>query len=299
MSKIWFVTGSSRGFGRRFVEAALTRGDKVVATARHAESLAGLAAVHGERVLPLSLTDRAAVFAAVQRAHEHFGRIDVVVNNAGYGLYGMVEEIKEQEIRAQFETNVFGAPWVTQAARDLLGAGFDVIRLHSTLEEALAFGARSRAMLERGETPPNRATVLMDREIATQATANSSRGFSEARIIPIEVLARKPSRVSLGAERDPACQPHRADRRRASSPQSRSILSWATLSPMPKPCSLPVSSAYRWTILRRPATQGKFHATTSPADAGRAFHHRPRPRTGHRQAQLTLPHPQHGAHHHE
>lgn len=137
MSKIWFVTGSSRGFGRRFVEAALERGDKVVATARQAGSLADLVAVHGERVLPLSLdvTDRAAVFAAVQRAHEHFGRIDVVVNNAGYGLYGMVEEIKEQEIRALFETNVFGALWVTQAALPILraqGSGH-IIMLSSVL----------------------------------------------------------------------------------------------------------------------------------------------------------------------
>lgn len=124
MSRIWFVTGSSRGFGRRFVEAALERGDKVVATARQAESLAHLVAAHGERVLPVSLdvTDRAAVFAVVQRAHRHFGRIDVVVNNAGYGLYGMVEEIQEREIRAQFETNVFGALWVTQAVLPYLRA---------------------------------------------------------------------------------------------------------------------------------------------------------------------------------
>src|SRR5437899_4210537 len=137
MSKIWFVTGSSRGFGRRFVEAALERGDKVVATARQAQSLADLVAAHGERILPLSLdvTDRAAAIAAVQRAHEHFGRIDVVVNNAGYGLYGMVEEFKEQEIRAQFETNVFGALWVTQTALPYLraqGSGH-IIMLSSVL----------------------------------------------------------------------------------------------------------------------------------------------------------------------
>lgn len=137
MSKIWFVTGSSRGFGRRFVEAALQRGDKVAATARQAESLADLVVAHGDRVLPLPLdvTDRGAVFAAVQRAHAHFGRIDVVVNNAGYGLFGMVEEIQDVEIRAQFETNVFGALWVTQAALPFLraqGSGH-VIMLSSVL----------------------------------------------------------------------------------------------------------------------------------------------------------------------
>ena len=110
-----------------------------------------------------------------------------------------------------------------QTRRDLLGAGFDVIRLHSTLEEALAFSARSRAFVERGEKPPSRAAMLMDREIASQATANVSRGLSEARIIPIEVLARKPAQASPGAERDPTLQPHQADRRQASSPQKEDL----------------------------------------------------------------------------
>jgi NAD(P)-dependent dehydrogenase (short-subunit alcohol dehydrogenase family) len=118
MSKVWFVTGSSRGFGRQFVEAALSRGDKVAATARNTDSLADLAAAYGEAVLPLALdvTDKAAATEAVRQAHEHFGRLDVVVNNAGYGLFGTVEELSEQEIRDQFETNLFGALWVTQAA---------------------------------------------------------------------------------------------------------------------------------------------------------------------------------------
>lgn len=118
MSKVWFVTGSSRGFGRRFVEAALSRGDKVAATARNTDSLADLVAAHGEAVLPLALdvTDKAAAAEAVQRAHEHFGRLDIVVNNAGYGLFGTVEELSEHDIRDQFETNLFGALWVTQAA---------------------------------------------------------------------------------------------------------------------------------------------------------------------------------------
>ena len=118
MSKIWFITGSSRGFGRQFVEAALSRGDTVAATARNAGSLADLVAAHGDAILPLALdvTDKAAVTETVRRAHEHFGRLDVVVNNAGYGLFGAVEELSEQDIRNQFETNLFGALWVTQAA---------------------------------------------------------------------------------------------------------------------------------------------------------------------------------------
>ncbi|KMS71552.1 short-chain dehydrogenase [Streptomyces viridochromogenes] len=124
MSKIWFVTGSSRGFGRQFVQAALERGDKVAATARNTDSLADLVAAHGEAVLPLKLdvTDKAAAFEAVRQAHEHFGRLDVIVNNAGHGLFGAVEELTEQQVRGQMETNFYGALWVTQAALPLLRA---------------------------------------------------------------------------------------------------------------------------------------------------------------------------------
>src|SRR6478672_8176550 len=120
--KTWFLTGTSRGFGREWAVAALERGDRVAATARDASTLDDLVATYGDAVLPLTLdvTDRAADFAAVQRAHEHFGRLDVVVNNAGYGHFGFVEELTEQEFRDQMETNVFGAMWVTQAALPLL-----------------------------------------------------------------------------------------------------------------------------------------------------------------------------------
>ena len=118
MSKIWFVTGSSRGLGRRFVEAALSRGDRVAATARSTASLDELVASYGDAVLPLAMdvTDKAAVFASVQRAKEHFGRLDVVVNNAGYAQVGAIEELTERDLREQLETNVFGAVWVIQAA---------------------------------------------------------------------------------------------------------------------------------------------------------------------------------------
>ncbi|MDN3239055.1 SDR family NAD(P)-dependent oxidoreductase [Glycomyces tritici] len=117
MSKVWFVTGSSRGLGRQFVEAALSRGDKVAATARGVEGFGGLVETYGDAVLPLAMdvTDRAAVFSAVERAVGHFGRIDVVVNNAGYAQIGAVEELSEAELRDQMETNVFGAAWVVQA----------------------------------------------------------------------------------------------------------------------------------------------------------------------------------------
>lgn len=120
--KIWFITGASRGFGREWATAALERGDSVAATARDITTLDELVEKYGERVLPLRLdvTDRDADFAAMRQAHERFGRLDVVVNNAGYGHFGMVEEITEEEARAQLDTNLFGALWVTQAALPLL-----------------------------------------------------------------------------------------------------------------------------------------------------------------------------------
>jgi NAD(P)-dependent dehydrogenase (short-subunit alcohol dehydrogenase family) len=123
-AKTWFITGASRGFGREWTIAALERGDSVAATARDTGTLADLIERHGDRLLPLELdvTDRQADFAAVRRAHERFGRLDVVINNAGYGHFGMIEELSEAEARAQLETNLFGALWVTQAALPLLRA---------------------------------------------------------------------------------------------------------------------------------------------------------------------------------
>ena len=122
MAKVWFITGTSKGFGRIWAEAALGRGDKVAATARDTDTLADLVAAHGDNVLPIRLdvTDKAAVDTAVKDAHDRFGRLDVVINNAGYGLFGTVEEVTEAQARAQIETNVFGALWVTKAALPIL-----------------------------------------------------------------------------------------------------------------------------------------------------------------------------------
>jgi NAD(P)-dependent dehydrogenase (short-subunit alcohol dehydrogenase family) len=118
MTKTWFITGTSRGFGREWTIAALERGDSVAATARDTSSLDDLVETYGDRLLPIALdvTDRDADVAAVAQAHERFGRLDVVVNNAGYGHFGFVEELSETDIRDQMETNFFGALWVTQAA---------------------------------------------------------------------------------------------------------------------------------------------------------------------------------------
>lgn len=122
--KNWFITGASRGFGREWTIAALERGDAVAATARNSSTLDDLVARFGDRLLPLQLdvTDRNADFAAVATAHEQFGQLDVVVNNAGYGQFGMVEELSEADAREQIETNLFGALWVTQAALPFLRA---------------------------------------------------------------------------------------------------------------------------------------------------------------------------------
>lgn len=120
--KVWFITGTSRGFGREWAIAALERGDKVAATARNTSALDDLVEKYGDSLLPIQLdvTDRAADFAAVEQAHAHFGRLDIVVNNAGYGLFGFVEEVSEQQARDQLETNLFGALWITQAALPFL-----------------------------------------------------------------------------------------------------------------------------------------------------------------------------------
>ncbi len=122
MSKTWFITGASKGFGREWTEAALERGDNVAATARNLETLDALVDTYDDAVLPIELdvTDREADFAAVQRAAEHFGSLDIVVNNAGYGHFGMIEELSESDVRAQMETNLFGALWVTQAALPIM-----------------------------------------------------------------------------------------------------------------------------------------------------------------------------------
>jgi NAD(P)-dependent dehydrogenase (short-subunit alcohol dehydrogenase family) len=123
-SKVWFITGTSKGFGRVWAEAALARGDRVAASARDVKTLAPLVARFGTQVAPIRLdvTDKAAVGAAITDAHARFGRLDVVINNAGYGLFGTIEEVSEAEARAQLETNLFGALWVTQAVLPIMRA---------------------------------------------------------------------------------------------------------------------------------------------------------------------------------
>jgi len=115
MTRTWFITGANRGLGRAFTLAALAGGDRVVATARDPRSMADI----GEdrlTVLPLDVRDRDRAIATVDKAFAIAGSIEVIVNNAGYGLVGAVEELTEAEIRAQMDTNFYGALWVSQAA---------------------------------------------------------------------------------------------------------------------------------------------------------------------------------------
>jgi NAD(P)-dependent dehydrogenase (short-subunit alcohol dehydrogenase family) len=122
MQKTWFITGASRGFGRIWAEAALKRGDRVTATARKLADVADLAGRFGDRVLPLALdvTDTAQVEQAVHQAYAHFGRLDVLVNNAGSSLFAATEEASDEQIRGLFDANYFGMVRVLRAALPLL-----------------------------------------------------------------------------------------------------------------------------------------------------------------------------------
>ncbi|MGC0421007.1 SDR family NAD(P)-dependent oxidoreductase [Embleya sp. AB8] len=120
----WFITGSSRGFGRSLTGAALAAGDRVVATARRPEQLADLVEQYGDRVFPVALdvTDRPAAVAALQAAVDHFGGVDVVVNNAGYANTSAIETTPEDDFRRQFDTNFWGVYNVSTAALPVLRA---------------------------------------------------------------------------------------------------------------------------------------------------------------------------------
>ena len=116
--RVWLITGASSGLGRALAAAVLERGERVVATARNRDSVAELEQRHPGRAIAASLdvTDADQARAALDAAIAAFDRVDVVVNNAGYGLFGALEELADDELRAQFETNVFGALNVTRAA---------------------------------------------------------------------------------------------------------------------------------------------------------------------------------------
>ncbi|MEE6262468.1 oxidoreductase [Plantactinospora sonchi] len=122
MSKVWLITGSSRGFGREIARAALADGDRVVATARRPDQLDDLVQQYGDQVrtFRLDVTDTEAARAAVQLAVDEFGALDVVVNNAGYAISRPIEEMTDEEFRGQIEANLYGVVNVTRAALPVL-----------------------------------------------------------------------------------------------------------------------------------------------------------------------------------
>lgn len=122
--KVWFITGSSRGFGKIWTEAALKRGDKVAATARNINSIAALKETYGDQVLVLEVdvTNAVQVQNAINEANEYFGRLDIVFNNAGYSLVGTIEEGSTDEVKAMYETNIIGPIHVIQTALPILRA---------------------------------------------------------------------------------------------------------------------------------------------------------------------------------
>ena len=129
VAQIWLITGSSRGLGRALAEAVLTAGDKLVATARNPEQLADLVERYGDQVraVALDVTNEQAAAHAVAVTREAFGRLDVLVNNAGYGDISPIEDTSLDEFRAQIETNLFGVINVTKAALPLCGSKGPVI----------------------------------------------------------------------------------------------------------------------------------------------------------------------------
>ncbi|CAM4522270.1 SDR family NAD(P)-dependent oxidoreductase [Nocardia ninae] len=164
MTRVWLITGASRGLGRAFAAAALQAGDRVIGVARNIEPLADLARQYPDHLVPMTLdvTDRPAVFVAVEQAASAFGRLDIVVNNAGAMLLGMVEEASEEQIRAHFDVNLFGAVWVTQAVLPHLraqgggrilqvttmgtGGGFPMVGMYAAGKSALDSVSEAVAM---------------------------------------------------------------------------------------------------------------------------------------------------------
>jgi NADP-dependent 3-hydroxy acid dehydrogenase YdfG len=193
--KVWFITGSSRGFGRIWTEAALERGDKVAATARNLASIADLNKTYGAQVLTLELdvTKPDQVANAVQQAHAHFGKIDVVLNNAGYSLVAAIEEAQPDEVKSMYETNIFGTLSVIKAALPVLrkqGSGH-IIGVSSTLghltlpvigyycSSKWAFEAIHESLAEEVRSFGIKVTIIEPGAYATEFGSPESLRFSQ------------------------------------------------------------------------------------------------------------------------
>lgn len=240
-SRVWLITGASRGLGRAFAQAALDAGDAVVLTARDPGAVEILRAAHPAATLALELdvTDRAAAHRAVARAIDAFGRIDVLVNSAGYGLHASVEETTEREAREQMETNFFGALWVTQAAMAVMrrqrsghilqvssaagGSGFPMVGLYCAskfalegMTEALALEAERFGIAVTIVAPSDFRTGSSRRaEIArSRSTNTASNSRTTSRRCRFAMSA--PSRATRSSLREPSSTSSATRVRRAS-----------------------------------------------------------------------------------
>lgn len=205
--KVWFVTGATSGFGRIWSEAALRRGDRVVATGRASDRLAELAETYGERVMtiPLDVTDRSAVFAAVGAAAERFGRIDVVLSAAGYSYQGAVEELDFNAARANFETNYFGTLSVVQAALPILREqrSGHILTVSSiggvvSLPTSGAYGASKFAVEAMSEALAGEVAGFGVGVTVIEPGAYST-GFGSAAQVPDQIAAYVPVRSAIRA----------------------------------------------------------------------------------------------------
>lgn len=193
--KVWFITGTSRGFGRVWTEAILKRGDKVAATARNLASIADFKERYGDQVLTMELdvTNHEQVKKAVEQAHTHFGRLDIVFNNAGYSLVGTIEEASVDEVRELFETNVYGPMAVIQAALPLLRkqGGGHILGTSSNLGHVTlpvigyycsskwAFEAIHESLAEEVKSFGIKVTIIEPGAYATEFGSAESLKFSE------------------------------------------------------------------------------------------------------------------------
>jgi NAD(P)-dependent dehydrogenase (short-subunit alcohol dehydrogenase family) len=167
MSQVWLITGSSRGLGRSLAEAVLAAGHRLVATARRPEQLGDLTMKYGEQVraVALDVTDAAAARQAVQAAVDTFGRLDVVVNNAGYGNVAPIEYVTEEDFREQMETNFFGVVHVTKAAVPVLrkqGSGH-IIQISSI---GGRLGAPGLSAYQSAKWAVNGFSAVLEKEVA-------------------------------------------------------------------------------------------------------------------------------------
>ena len=220
--QVWFITGASRGFGAAFVRAALASGARVVAASRRPEGVFG---PEGERLLEVALdvTSEAQTTAAVAQAIAKFGRIDVLVNNAGYALFGALEECSDAEVRAQFDTNVFGLLQVTRAVLPGMRArrAGHIINISSTASiegvagvsaycaSKFAVDGLTEALTKEVAPLGIKVTLVTPGAFRTEAVAPSSRHVAARRIDDYAATAGASLRV---LEKRPGTEPNDPDK---------------------------------------------------------------------------------------